>query len=415
MIADGGFVLFEAPTDAGYFLSIADLAHANLSQPFINPNKYYNNPLKTYSAQNSWPAYAIGNSLQDPRIPANLTARYEWPNSNPDPNGYYHYDVSYLLNDALWDAYFFSAYDTAENESANPRHALSNFNFGFDTSAAGIYIEGAFNVNSTSVRAWKAFLASALAAAVESRSGEFSDSDTTPFLRVAQPNGEPASDLRNTHEDAVYNGFLTLSSTDIDRLAQAIVEQVKKRGPFISMSHFVNRVLDDADYRSERESDYQSSDADGARAMMVGALQAAIDLSEINLRNGAGEDRFNDAEVQLIQTDLEAFYRELDIAASIGDRAAGTPGYLTQLDLLDAIGPYISTRSDTFVIHAYGESINPLTDEVQATARCKATVQRLPEFVEDRANSATDNYADLSTQNQTFGRKFRIIDFQWID
>ncbi len=414
-IAEGGFILYEAPTDEDYFFSIADLAHANLSQPFVNPNKYFNNPTKTYNAQNTWPAYAIGNSLQDPRIPAAQTSRSVWPDSNPDPIGYYHYDVSYLLNDALWDAYFFSAYNVADAVSDNVRYSVSDdFDFGWDTSASSLFIEGAFNVNSTSQRAWKAFLSSAQVAAVQSRAGEFDDDDVTPFLRVSAPDGDPTPDDRNTLSDEIYNGFLTLSPSDIDRLATAIVEQVKQRGPFISLSHFVNRVLADGDYRSEREQEYGDSDDVGARAMMVGALQAAIELSEVNVETDEGLPRFNDEAFQLTETEMSQFYRELDIDASVGDRATGALGYLTQLDLLDAIGPYISTRSDTFVIHAYGESINPLSGEVQATARCKATVQRLAQYV-DANNAATDEFDALTTTNQNFGRQFRIIDFQWID
>ncbi|WP_309398667.1 hypothetical protein [Cerasicoccus maritimus] len=414
-ITDGGFILYEAPTDDSFFLSVADLAHANLTQPFINSSKFYSHPYKTYNVQNTWPAYAIGNSLQDPRIPAGQTSRSTWPDSNPDPAGYYHYDVSYLLNDALWDGYFFSAYNAADDSSHNARHSLTDdFDLGFATSAAGLYVKGAFNVNSTSVRAWSALLCSAKHAAVESRVGEYDDAATTPFLRVAMPDGEPTAVDRNTLDDAVYNGFLALTDDDIERLAEAIVTQVKERGPFISLSHFVNRVLDSANYQSTREAAYAASGEEGRRAMMVGALQAAIDLSEVNAVSATGSSRFNDENYKLAEPDLQEFYREMDIDASLGDRATGATGYLTQLDLLDVIGPVMSVRSDTFVIHAYGESINALTGETQSIARCKATVQRVAEFV-DPLNAATDEEQDLTEINLTFGRQFRIIDFQWID
>ncbi|MGE9295820.1 MAG: hypothetical protein ACQKBV_05995, partial [Puniceicoccales bacterium] len=183
---------------------------------------------------------------------------------------------------------------------------------------------------------------------------------------------------------------------------------------FISMSHFVNRVRDHTDYRSEREEDYAQTGNDEARAMMVGALQAAIDMSEINEESPDGDSRFNNPNYELREVDLNQIYSELDIQASIGDRVAGIPGYLTQLDLLDAMGPYISVRSDTFVIHAYGESIDPLTGDVLARAQCRVTVQRTPNFVDKASGDAPETpLHQVSAINQNFGRQFRIIDFQW--
>ncbi|WPJ95166.1 hypothetical protein SH580_17225 [Coraliomargarita algicola] len=414
-----GWVLYEIPDDESSFLSIADLSGANLSQPFINPTAFYKNPLKTYNIQNLWPAYSIGNSLQDPRIPAGKVAQDTWPSESGNTSGYYHYDTSYLMNEALWDCYFFSAYDVAPtvSKSLNYRYATTDdFVFNFDSSASGVMIHGGFNVNSTSVEAWKVFLSSVAGVSVEYADATYEGHDKTAFLRVATPINGPTPSARDHLTDEVYNGFLTLESADIESLAAAIVDQVKARGPFVSLSHFINRVLDDTDYRSSKESAYASSGDSGKRAMMVGALQAAIDLSEVNEHTADGAHRFNDSNYELHDYDLSRFYGELNVEASLGDRAAANPGYLTQLDLLDSIGALISVRSDTFKIYAYGESLNSVTGHIDAIARCVVTVQRTADFVDDSHGNFPHSSLDtVSAVNQTFGRGFRIIDFQWLD
>lgn len=407
-----GWVLFDISTDQSSIFSIADLTHANLSQPASNPAQDYKNPTKFFNINNTWPAYPIGNSLLDPRIPQEKISQDSWPDStvpgksNPTTEGYQHYDVSYLLNDALWDDYFFSAYNETITESYNERYQLNqNFALGFDESAENIVTKGAFNINSTSVEAWKVFLSSQIGAQVEysNETESFTVADLAPLLRVTNPvNGATPNDC-NALTEEVYNGFITLSESDIKRLAEAIVQQVKKRGPFISLSHFINRVITSPENLSTKEADYlaetvEENGISGEKAMMTGPLQAAIDASGVNQFDEDGNDRFNDDEFQNKEEDLDEFYDFLQIAPSVGDRAAGNPGCLTQLDLLKVIGPPIQARSDTFMIRAYGESVDPLTGDAIASAICSATVTRT---IDENA-PATD-------------RKFIISSFQWLD
>jgi hypothetical protein len=72
--------------------------------------------------------------------------------------------------------------------------------------------------------------------------------------------------------------------------------------------------------------------------------------------------------------------------------------WLSQADVLTALGTQMQARSDTFVIRAYGDVINPVTEEVDGRAWCEARVQRLP----DDANPAV------------LGRQFRILEFRWL-
>ena len=86
----------------------------------------------------------------------------------------------------------------------------------------------------------------------------------------------------------------------------------------------------------------------------------------------------------------------------------GFGAYLMQGDLLANLGSAMSPRSDTFIIRAFGESTDPITGEVNSTARCEAVVQRIAE--------PGDPNDDLIVPNSAgFGRKFTIVSFKWID
>jgi hypothetical protein len=92
--------------------------------------------------------------------------------------------------------------------------------------------------------------------------------------------------------------------------------------------------------------------------------------------------------------------------------AAGAPGYLTQGDILSAIGPVVAVRSDTFRIRTYGEALDP-ENKIIARAWCEAVVQRVPEFVDstDEPETATEALTDI---NKTFGRRFMVTSFRWL-
>ena len=62
-------------------------------------------------------------------------------------------------------------------------------------------------------------------------------------------------------------------------------------------------------------------------------------------------------------------------------QGSGFPGQLLQGDILQALSPFMTVRSDTFTIRAYGEAKNPVTGEITATAYCEAVVQRFPDPV----------------------------------
>lgn len=74
------------------------------------------------------------------------------------------------------------------------------------------------------------------------------------------------------------------------------------------------------------------------------------------------------------------------------------PGGSPDFDqIMTALGPMLTTRSDTFRIRAFGETLNPAdSTKVEATAYCEAIVQRTPDALPG------------------FGRRFVIIQFRWL-
>ena len=78
---------------------------------------------------------------------------------------------------------------------------------------------------------------------------------------------------------------------------------------------------------------------------------------------------------------------------------------LTQADIVSALAPFLRARSDTFTVRSYGEIVNPVTAEVAGKAWLEATVQRVPETVDG---------GDIQKAAGVFGRRFKIISFRWL-
>lgn len=360
--------------------------------------------------------------------------------------GYMYADHSFLLNSALYDSYYFSGLQshapTATDGDGKTRDELVE---GFlDSSdptkqvpspltdprltpyypdgvlrtevattlkAADAYtkvaayqvIEGAFNVNSVSVNAWKAVLSSmtgegALALAtpdsttsVTTISKAALNAKTDPkgarFSRFRTPNGQ--SD--RTSPDGFWRGPIDLSESEVDALAKEIVKQVQARGPFLSMAEFVNRQLGPAEEKT-----------------LAGALQTAIDKSGVNNPATAGSaGNFKIEAAKTAELSLQ------NAAALEGDSTQGAPGYLMQADILSVLGNTATVRSDTFKIRSCGEAVDK-SGNVIARAYCEAVVQRNPEFI-DSQDKATQAIKDLvSIANTKFGRHFSILSVRWL-
>ncbi len=336
---------------------------------------------------------------------ANLSSR-AWQPSYPFANSwaspYYssdEQDLSHALNEALWDNYFFSTLSDGladwpvAGEWPNTRlQPLSDASYAdalvWDEGAASMTLLGAFNINSTSVPAWASLLRSLQGLDVPYNEPGLVGGNTSQDTgdRVAFPR----AGLSAGASDVMWRGFPTLTdeedNSEIIELAEAIVAQVRARGPFHSLAEFVNRDL---------------AAPAGSEANLKGALQAAIDRTSIN------SEWANPAVVDT-STKPAGRYPE----ASAGARSSAAPGYLTQADLLQVLGPVITPRSDTFIIRAYGNTTDFATGHIASEAWCEAVVQRIPDYV-DASELATD-YPPTLDVNINIGRQYRVVGFRWL-
>lgn len=321
--------------------------------------------------------------------------------------------------------------------------------------AGTILSEGTFNVNSTSVPAWAALLASAkrnaLGAASET---EPSPTDNARFPRAVRADGADVSQRYNFTEPKAWTGLATLSDNQIWTLARCIVEEmrnrirfnhryqyglraspsldvhyvIRNRGaevplPFIGLSQFVNRFNCGA---------YPNDVA------WQGCLQTAIiraDVAGANLSNRSSPliaaPTFGNAQaiantslpgaIPYVSTPGNAMASDPRVSPSTNRNHAlrAAPTSLTQADILAAVGSSLATRSDTFVIRCFGDAADPL-DPSKTLASCwiEAVVQRIPEFCdpsqppETEVSSPSDGQRHnplLNTVNQTLGRRFVIL------
>ncbi|MEO0795349.1 MAG: hypothetical protein AAFX93_09315 [Verrucomicrobiota bacterium] len=317
-------------------------------------------------------------------------------------------------HNAAFDRYFFSTLNQRQYGDPLPNHHLETHPTATvdptnpNQAAAAFLLTGAFNANSTSVDAWRSMLSSVHLYNWQYR--QF-DPDEPALRRQHVKNAVfrfPHNANRTAHhpattgDDGIENypeatqadkgdwykryrktatqaepewsaaysvGMRELRDgnnpdqiDDVTELASAIVDQLRVHGqPFSSIKELVNS----------------------------GLLQDAIDQTRINTASlAAYEDEANAA---------NKFPRY-------------SPSFVTQADLLNVLAPYLQVRSDTFVIRAFGEAKDPITHESKAQAWCEALVQRFPEPVGIDFPSSTD-YENPASQ---FGRKFYILEFQWL-
>jgi hypothetical protein len=406
--------------------------------------------------QPHYPALAIGNSFTSPFLQNNASLFHTfWKNYQQYNEAWGRkcfYDLSYLANQALWDDFYFSTIapdqtdssynDPSPNTAGNVGDMLDAVLAGqrtlhnsrmqihkdaseatsttkallsdYKTSASRLMVNGAFNINSTSVAAWRAFLAGLKDADIQ-RSNQGSlvadkISDNAAFLRHGIPNGSAVTNGAYTDQSS-WTGFRALSESELDALAKAIVDEIKLRAlelgdngnpsPFGSLSNFVNRM----------------PYAVAAEYTRLGLLQAAINKAGLNDRfNSATEfdtTNWNSSKSDIMHSSNNNWNQNNRADFANPDcrinTAATASTYLLQSDILQQIAPYISTRSDTFKIRSYGEHLDPITGEPEGKAWLEAVVQRSPVPVKPSAS----NPQEPETPN-SMGRKFEIVSLRWL-
>ena len=423
----------------------------------------------------------VGGSYSNPAVPLQQTVYDSAGATVPGAadRQFLFCDNSFLANQALFDSYFFStvppsslpaAVSSAPNapdmspvrpsvypafwtdfNAANPGTTLQNDSVPFlnsrivpyrkndappvladlrdmDKASANLWLNGAFNINSTSVDAWRALLSSLSGNDLSLWNASTQSAITLAASDLKNPIPRFWSTTGNATLDQAWCGVRALSDTQITDLATKIVAQVKARGPFLSLADFLNRRLG-------------ATSTDMTRA---GALQAAIDTTSPDINATAkaagtamlvdttttGTSTLAGTGILAFSGPLPIFGNMMDASSSTGTKwntALGIPGYLMQQDLVQAFSPVMAARSDTFVIRTYGESVNPATGKVDGSAYGEAVVQRLPEYVDQSDPSLTTAQAGytiavgdatppvyVNANNKTLGRRFKIVSFRWL-
>ncbi len=442
----GVAALFDQLDSPDQFLSLGQLQHS------------------VFGKYGFYPSYQFGNSWADVRIERDqhylgntVSAPYQTNNSQTL------YDMSWHLNRAIWDRYFVSTVPSTWTASditgsrplpnsrisyyENPEIDSIQGDDAYDEAAANLWTDGAFNINSTSEQAWRTLL-SATFGIPNLGDRKFADSgdlanqiapiprftrnqsqiahNNVNFLNAMQSRttsgGGNYNYIGNRGLSMKFNGTYNGTVDEIvAELARTIVNEIKLRGPFLSLGDFVNRKIID-----------QSTDTNSIG--IKGALQAAIDKMseddqtgprvnswEWQANHGTGFDS-DDAYVMVRDRWITEHYlggpdkgigNQADMPYSVS--ATASPSCMTPADLLTVIGPAISARSDTFRIRTYGETINPVTQETEGRAWCEAIVQRLPEYL-DTVDAPEDEPVALSSGiNTRFGRKYKILSLRWLD
>jgi hypothetical protein len=367
--------------------------------------------------------HPIGNSFAPPCIAPDQTAGTF--NSMPAA------DHSWLANDALWDQWFVSSLaarnaphhgaETGTARSLFERFAgkngesvpLPNRHYLYaghdpDRDVADLFnnaipktdahlrvasllrVHGAFNVNSTDPAAWLAMFRSTHGLTVPVEPGDGTtdrwEAAKNPLAGLLVPKGSAvkSSDLADPSSQNQWTGYRDPSDDELQELATAMVEEVRKRGPFLSLADFVNRrLVTDPELASR------------------GALQAALDRS-INKTLESGNRSSGGGMRGVAFPDADS-----------GSQMTHVPGHVKQGDILTTLGSKFSPRSDTFTIRAYGEARSP-AGALLASARCEAVIQRNADYIDAADMRHTPPASLTSEANKRFGRQFTIVAFRWL-
>ena len=292
--------------------------------------------------------------------------------------------------------------------------------------------DGGFNVNSTSRAAWRAVLGGLRGQTLPDAATPAAPTVTalTKFARAFGPADSSGNDP--------WSQYRELSDAQIDELAGRVVEEVRIRGPFMSLGDFINRRL-------------VNNDTFGLK----GALQAAIDKSSINNTaiTAAGgtfaapaSTSLNDPNSNLRGDNANSsvggsWWREYTAYPNIpankrfpsiramsrtNDESRvtaglGAPGIVTQMDVLNSVGPNLTARSDTFVVRAYGEAQDDAGNVIgkawvevvvqrSTEYMAMAVGQRFPEYVEPTRRRLA--YRVNTTANREYDRQVLVETYE---
>ncbi len=321
----------------------------------------------------------------------------------------YNLGNSWSEHNGWFDRYFLSAREdsgaalaVARNQSL---HRIESATVTPNT-ASGWWIEGAFNLNSVSVDAWAAVLRGLGGGGVDY---------AFDFL-THNPRGEVIGVSRETIDRPVVARFAQSAGVlweatpvDFDGIYQAGL-RTYRRGI---------RSLTAAQVEGLAAQITKHVAAHAASAGPYRSVRAFL----------AADPAWNGD--NLLEDSIKQYDESVDPAKRINwdhffpddplpiDRAA--PAYLTSGDLMTALAPFVTTRSDTFKVRLYGETVSPMTAakfsgaEPHARAWLEAIVQRFPDGVSqsDFKAAGSDEWTQLIAE-PNWGRRFRVLSLRWL-
>lgn len=455
------------------------------SVPFSPPLSLAQYTHANFGLRDQEPLFQIGNSFAPLTI--NIASSYY----TDGVSGTAGHDLAYMANAAIFDRFFLSGaapvvtrakvvteakslstvldeFAAGTGRLANPRTKLFANRDPVTVRAmladhrriAGtILSDGTFNVNSTSVDAWAALLASAKRNAMGSATELLPGTDKNArFPRAVRADAVDYNYKTAFNDKKAWTGLATLDDAQIRLLAKSIVDEtrmrihynhryqygikngldvhyvIKNRGvevplPYIGLSQFVNRFNcgaypNQVSFQGCLQNAILRADVDGANLSNRSSPMTPapyFDSTKLAPITSSTPDT-NPAVAGLIPYVSQTFNvnaTDPRNSSQKGHSLRAAPTSLMQSDILEAVGSSLSTRSDTFVIRCYGEATDPL-DQTRTLAGCwiEAVVQRIPEFCDPSQPPETEvckpsdgqlHNPLLNAINRTLGRRFVIL------
>lgn len=253
-------------------------------------------------------SFYLNYALLDGYFMSGLGIGSEWKEADPKEfspgDRYLPYRNSRLipyLREAEWKT---TSYSDKDKDAAT-----SDNDFRYQTLSSDLLVDGAFNVNSTSVDAWASQLTSMKKEMLESRL--VSDNinlkeDETPVFRFTDYSNREPNPPVIPFENPSWNTLRKLKDEEINLLAHKIVEQVKLRGPFLSYADFVNRRIQGNKFNLLELpfTKWNDGDRKETRSSVLGlrgAIQAGIAQAKLN--QGGFEDAPSDSLIPVIPSE----------------------------------------------------------------------------------------------------------------
>jgi hypothetical protein len=250
-----------------------------------------------------------------------------------------------------------------------------------DEAATELLVEGGFNINSLSPRAWAAMLSRTIHNWEYNGPGTASDLTNT-FLNL----GASTDAAIRAHGGVIPELSLSTAGPDLEAsknlgrlsmrypLRQLTTEQIYKPEPASAAP--VNDSL--VEFLIEELENYHAANppfASVSEFINSGVLHRAIRNSDIN-----------------------------------GDIPRFSPAYITQASVLEPIAPFLTARSDTFTIRSIGIQLNPVTGETGNRVIAEAVVQRIPDRID---GDSARRMEKADSNGNSFGRRFVIKQITW--